>query len=220
MIIDNDIDFTEKVYLKRSPSLILTQRLRKLSCFSYDNKGDDERIKLQRQKPISSDMLRKLNMTTEYGTTVEEKKEDDLEINSNTISDGEFRNKCNKARNLCRKYVYVFFFLEKFAFTVISFCPIFAIFIETESIELSMTGVIVTALLMFIIILINSLGDWGRLREKYARLHHMFRVLANSKAEDRIKRFHSYAISFGSDDLFIDTIVLNDEIYELSDNIH
>lgn len=218
-----DIEFLERKFIRRSSTSILTQRIRRRFCSTPTFlKDDDEKIRLERQKPVNPEILKKLNLTMNYGSSEKTEvklEEGDLEINRESISDEDFRRKCTIAKNLCKKYVYIFIFLEKFVFTVMTFCPILAVLIVEGSFKPSIEQIIIIACVFFIIIFLSSLGDWGGLREKYARLYHSFKILTNSKSDDRIKKFQSYATSFGSDDLFIDNIFLNEDVHYIIEHV-
>lgn len=210
----DELDYVEDHYLKRGTSYILNQRLIRFinaikSLFTGTEKSDSDIIVLERHERLSEEKFKKLLLTVEDGNRIEN---GDLEVVKKEITDIEFRDKCLEARNLCKKFVFIFYLLEKFSFLVVMFSSLFVIFID--SYDINRIDVTIICLFMFAIIVLNSFGDWGRLREKYARLHHMFRILSNSKEHDRIKKFQTYAYSFGTNDLFIDTIVLHDGFYD------
>lgn len=210
----DELEYVQEHYLKRGTSFILSQRLIKSiqtnKCLMTGlDKSDRDVIVLERHEGLSEEKFKKLMLTVEDGNRLEQ---GTMELVKKEITDEEFKEKCFEARQLCKKFVYMFYALEKLAFIVIMFSSLFAIFIESYGIN--KRDVTIICMFILAIIILNSFGDWGRLREKYARLHHMFRILSNSKEPDRIKKFQSYAYSFGTNDLFIDTIVLNDGLYE------
>lgn len=214
-----ELDYFEKQFLEKHPFNILTQRLKKSLNLNVNLDKSDDTIVIEHKKSINKDMIDRINSATNYHTIIEEsKKEEDSEISQmekqNSIyTDSGFREKCNKARLICRKYVYIFFVFEKISSILMCFCPIFQIICETQSV--TRLNIILFAAFFLVVTIMNSIGDWSRLREKYSRLHHKFGILSNSKDDDKVSKYKRYIVGFGSDDLFIDTFVFNNEINEL-----
>ena len=199
--------------LRRKSSSIITQRLRKRTCFELPSFKGDDNIELTNQPDITDKTMKMYRQFEDHTTDGKldefEEKNGGIELEGiEDVSDSEFRKRCNDAKHLCRNYTYVFFFLEKISKGIEAASAIFAILVANY--ELSVKQIAGIAIVMFVITIMDSFGDWGRLREKYAHLHHLFRNLANSKAETRIIDFRKYAVSFGSDELFIDSIILGD----------
>lgn len=210
-----------ETFLRRSSSKIITQRIRHRYCCITDpfkgetavEEDDDFLIEIP---PQNSGRIRSNNGKleidfNEVNVDIEEGDEGiRIQVDGiDDVSDEEFRNRSNEAKKLCRQYTYTFFVLEKFSDGVEASAAIFAALVANWNLKLSQ--VMWICLVMFIVTVLDSLGDWGRLREKYARLHHLFSNLANSRESNRFTNFRAYAKSFGNDELFIDAIVLGSD---------
>ncbi len=180
----------EKELFKHGSFKIITQRPRKhfKTFFSKNSKSDDiELITVDRKE-------RQLNFfETNYGLANEE-----------LINDEIFKNSCINAMKLCQKYIYIFYVLEKFSFLVEQFSSIFSIIVAFC--DISTYKVVCICTFIFIVVVLNSFGDWARLREKYSNLYKLFGRLANSKDENRIKKFENYATTFSAEHLSIDSV--------------
>jgi hypothetical protein len=208
-------------FLNRPSSLIITQRIRKLTCNLFDEENFDKNdnldidtIHIEKQPHLNQDIIDKFNS---YGSYISESQKLEIEYPENLesqeikeISDEEFRLKCVEATIACKKYTYLFFTLEKISKLSEAGAALFAIIVA--SYELTVKQIIAAVLVFFFVTIIDSIGDWGRLREKYAHLHFLFKKLHNSKKENRLDQFRRYAMSFGSDELFIDTIIFDESI--------
>lgn len=133
------------------------------------------------------------------------------------ISDSEFRRNCLGAMNECKKYILIFYLLEKISITVEQFASLFAII--ADSYEVSLGKVICISIVMFMIVLLDSLGDWNRLREKYSNLYKSFETLSVSKDEQRGLKFEKLCTSFSKDNLSIDSIHVKDLINFNDENV-
>lgn len=192
-------------YMNKSMFYIITQRFNNIkNCFFTNsvNKSDDENgdlIEIKHCEPITGIMLNSINSIEKDIEFIESGNKEHTYI-TNDI----FRTQCNEAKHLCVCYINKFFYLEKFALILTCLTPIYAILIC----RLKFSNIYVYLILVILICLIifNSVGDWGRLREKYSRLYHMFEVLSNSNDIDRVNKFLSHVKSFGTNELFIDSI--------------
>lgn len=221
--------------LKKSTTLIITQRLRKTKCGMEPIPDmDDEMIEIERKEKVNTDMLNEFN---DYGKYIKEqdiesggieikgdesKKDESNKLVTNNIesnkleskdidkvTDEEFIKRCKDAVKICRKHAYIFFIFEKVSKISETAATLFALIVASYRLEIKQ--IVAAVIVFFLITLFDSFGDWGRLREKYARLHHLFELLALSKSETRVNDFRRYAISFGGNDLFIDSIIMDDE---------
>lgn len=208
------MDYLQKRYLRKPSYRIISQRMFRFFHRKNYDKDDDDEIQITRQPPVTQQMFAKLtfNLSSTQSRDVENNTTPIVEsshiTNYTQDPDDDFQKKCLDAMNLCKRYALIFFIFEKFAFGISAICPIFAMIISVKNISVMWSFIV--SIILLLIIVFNSLGDWVRLREKYARLYHLFKVLSVSKDEDRIEKFKSYSITFGSSDLFIDTIVLNE----------
>lgn len=207
-------DFLEQSKsFQRGVVTILTQRFKRgLICGiqTINLKGDDSVIDIKRQSLVSMEMVEIFKKAEEFENKVEDEETGGFtEIDdSSTITDKIFKEKCIEAMKICRRYAYWFFFLEKISITTEHISYILTVVVAYYQFELK--EIIWAVIIIAIIIMLSSFGDWARLREKYSHLHNLFRFLLNSKSDSRVLEFRNYAYLFGSDELFIDSIVLTD----------
>lgn len=205
------------IYLTKSSSFIITQRIKKNTCFtkSVPFMGDDEDvICIERGKPIDSKIIKNFNT---YGTYTSEAEikidsddlESDLDSENQPVTDIEFKKKCNDAKLLSRKYARFFFIFECISIFFEAIAVIFPIVVT--NFKLSFEEIIGIVVLFCLIFIFDHIGDWKRLREKYSHLYFLFNQLSTCKHENRVKEFRKCAISFGSSDLFIDSIILSED---------
>lgn len=171
--------------LNKSKLSVVMQRIPKKFSYDSNNKSD----------PVNPHDIEMVNRSINSR----------LSIN---ISDNDFRLRCKEAKNKCKNYIYVFFLMEKISNATGVAATIFSILVANY--KLSVHDILWIVLVMFLVTILDSFGEWGRLREKYSRIHHHFKILANSHDEDRIIKFRKYAEVFGGDQLFIDSIILSD----------
>ena len=205
-------------FLNLGTTSVITQRIRKAFRLNKKSlkKGDGEEdnfIHITQKERVTEDKIRDFlnNDRPNYETNKEEieTKRDDVVIENKAVDDKEFRDHCLNAMNKCRNHVYIFFLLEKTTLAIETFTSIFSIIADIFG--LSFKTILCICVVLFSSIVFGSFGDWPRLREKYSHLYKCFEKLCNSKASDRIKKFEQYSETFGTDDLSIDSIFINDK---------
>lgn len=214
----SDRDFLEMSapHLLTKPTLILTQRIRKNKCSSSSvimgDVTDEELIKIERKPRLRQ--IEHYQLSATPSSPSPDLESFDLQRCSSSfispnISDEEFKQKCVEAKEICKRYVYVFFILEKISLLIENFSG--AVLVLASALDLTFNKVIIIAAVISLVTILDTLGSWSQLREKYSHIYYMFRELKHSKSKDRAKEFHKYAKYFSSSDLFIDTVVFNEE---------
>ena len=210
---------------------VLTQRLFKFGvCVqTVPSMGDDDDdvIEVSHREHLDPHMLNQKfskhlmypGQFSETSNNVESKTPDFVDIESirserieicenMAISDEKFRENCRLAMKQCNHYIYMFFFLEKLSRLVENISYILTVIVAAFHFEF--VDIIIAVSIMGAITLLDTFGDWGRLREKYSHLHLLFRQLLNSKNKNRVNLYRKYAYMFGSDELFIDRVMERD----------
>lgn len=191
--------------LKKYNLFLICQRM-KLRCDKKNDKCEDI-IEVKR-----GDRLMKLDKTkineflSEQNTSYfenEQNIEKQGKIDYNTFDyDENFKKMCKNAMNACSHYTKIFFVLEKISKFVSQMSPIFTIISSYK--DFSNFQIIAISLAFFILIFIGVIGDWERLREKYAHLYEKFRNLHNSNSDDKYCEFYRNVQIFNSSKLSID----------------
>jgi hypothetical protein len=127
---------------------------------------------------------------------------------SNTMSlkidDDHFIRRCDEEMAMCKKTIFYFFILEKITQAVNSSSMIFCILVANYNLKVKQ--IIGIMAVMFFISIVDSVGNWSRLREKYCNLYNNFKVLKYSTEPDRVVTFRKYAEIYNGDELFIDSV--------------
>ena len=197
--------------IKLNDFVIILQRFSKniLCQKTYVEMGeDDSHIEVRRRPPLQQKMIRAFNdnLKCNFEDNAEIIEHGDLAIDDETVSDSYFRAKCHEAMHLCKKYCYIYFFLEKISKISTVIAPCFMFFVEYTR-KINVISILIAMIIFVMIAFIDIFGDWERLREKYAHLYYQFSILSNSKSPKRVIEFRKNAISFSNGQLFIDTII-------------
>lgn len=195
-------------HMRIHPGRILTQRLLKgIRCTKETLKAEDD-IEVGHSRPVSPDMIDKfMKMNSFEAKMLDDESGGFTQIDDSVeITDQVFREKCLDAMKICRNYTYWFFILEKISIVTEHVSYVLTVIVTFYHFRL--LDIIGIVAVIALVILLNTFGDWSRLREKYSHLHSLFRKLLNSTSNTRIAEFRKYAYLFGSDELWIDSIVL------------
>jgi hypothetical protein len=179
----------EDRYFRRSWSGIVTQRYQCLGLRCGTTKGDEDVIVVQRRATMTQSELE-----AALGR---------VENRPDEVTDDAFRLRCKAAKVKCYRYAMTFRSLEILEDLLDYSSNLSGVVIALT--KLSVKNAVIICFVLIFVIVLASLGDWKRLREKYCRLGHKYKLLANSTEPKRLERFESLAISFDSNSLFIDT---------------
>lgn len=128
---------------------------------------------------------------------------DDLE-DVEVISDKEFKQVCIHSSLICHRYVKIFTFLEMVGYAFNYFAALALPLAEYLNIPPT-TLIIIFAIILPVIVL-QSVSDWGKLTEKYARLCQEFSKLSNCKTDSRLESYSELSNSFKNSWIYSDTL--------------
>lgn len=185
--------------LKKYDLSIVFQRM-KLRCKTRESKSEDL-IEVKRGVRLMKLDKNKINeFLSEQNSVCCEAIENYNSFNS----DENFKKMCKNAMEICLHYTKIFFFLEKFSRIVSEMSPVFTVICGFR--DFSLFQVVLISLIFFILILISMIGDWERLREKYANLYEKFKMLHNSNNDEKYCEFYRNVQIFNNSNLSIDSI--------------
>lgn len=183
-------------------SSIIFQRMNKLRYFKFlftrknIKSGEEDVIVIRHMPPLELDDIK-------AGGVFDI---DEIE-NAIEITDKEFKEECINACHVCHRYARIFLiaelitkFADMFMFIVI---PLYSLF------EWSTVEIIIFLSILFPIVLLQIMCDWGKLLEKYARLYIEFKKLCNNKNHDRIEKFQELVDSFKESWIYSDMMAEN-----------